>query len=242
MKHRATGIFIVILAALVVAPRASRQLVAFRDAAGSRLEATLWNAFLSLNGQHADSAAGRPFTPVQQSAPAETEVVARDRKAPEASAKPRENSRPEARRAVEWQGADAPERFIAKFENVENLFAIDPKSEGSVRFAVPQELPFDLERLLKSADKGASADQIAARVRAAENGALKAGFYVLPPQAVTQLQAAARRAPRARAAKDAKRQVVIKNEWERRGEDFEFNLFESDKPAPHHAAESHSRK
>lgn len=60
MKHRTVTGFIVILAALTVAPQALQQVVSLRTAAGNRLTAALWNSFLSLQGRKAPSATRAP--------------------------------------------------------------------------------------------------------------------------------------------------------------------------------------
>ncbi|HEX5707438.1 MAG TPA: hypothetical protein VFX96_09090 [Pyrinomonadaceae bacterium] len=248
MKHRSTGIFIIILAALIAAPSASQQLVALKDAAAGRLEATLWDAFLSLNGRHAESAAGAS-APIQQVGPSEAEIAARDKKTTEAMPKTREASRPEPRRASGREEADARETelFVAKFENAESLFAFDADSESAVRFAVPANLPFDLDELLKSAHKGTRPDVLAARVRAVEAGARKIKIYPAPPVAALKREQAAKVAPRARAARDAAKRLPAagfqRNEWERPNVNIDSDDTEAERAAPrHHAGESNSRR
>ena len=56
MKHRTVTIFIVVLAFMAVLPQGYQQLSALKEAAGNRLNAGIWNAFLSLNGKKGGSA------------------------------------------------------------------------------------------------------------------------------------------------------------------------------------------
>jgi len=64
MKHRSIHIFILVAAALVAAPQASQELSSWRDAAGRRIRAEIFNAFLSLQaGDAVRPAAHAPQAP-----------------------------------------------------------------------------------------------------------------------------------------------------------------------------------
>src|ERR1044071_10215338 len=56
MKHRTVTSFIVVLAALTVAPQALQQVTSLKTAAGNRLTAALWNSFLGIQGRKVASA------------------------------------------------------------------------------------------------------------------------------------------------------------------------------------------
>lgn len=243
MKHRSTGIFIIVLAALVAAPSASQQLLALKDAAAGRLEATLWDAFLSLNGHHAEPA-NADASPIRQVAPVETAASARARKA-EAAPKLREAARPEPRRAAGGEDAWADEHFVAQFKKDERLFAFDPEAEAGLRMAVPVELPFELDRLIKSAHVGARADVLVTRARAAEAAGAKLKVRAPLPEVALKGVQGVRTAPRARGAKDTLKRLpaagVQHDAWERPGVSFDFDYNESEKTAPRHAGESQTR-
>jgi hypothetical protein len=246
MKHRATVIFIIVLAALVVAPRASQQLVALKDAAGSRIEATLWNAFLSLNGQNVEVAGAQPMTRVEQVSGVAAETVSAEKKPAEGVNRSRENSRADSRResgrASEQQ--DWSEPLIAKFETPERLFS-GPEDEGNLRFVVPKELPFDLDRLIRSAGRGAREGEIRARVRALEGVVPKLKIQRVQQDiaALSRSQAPPPRAPRARTAKGAARRFdVLTYDWVRPTAGFVFDSDEPEKITPRHARESHTEK
>ncbi|HVF51149.1 MAG TPA: hypothetical protein VNA19_13735 [Pyrinomonadaceae bacterium] len=51
MKHRSTVIFIIIVAALAVAPQVAEQVDQIASHAASRVEGAIWNTFLSVNAQ-----------------------------------------------------------------------------------------------------------------------------------------------------------------------------------------------
>jgi hypothetical protein len=53
MKHRSTHIFILVVALLVAAPRASQELSAMKDALGNRLKSEIFSIFLSLHATDA---------------------------------------------------------------------------------------------------------------------------------------------------------------------------------------------
>lgn len=55
MKHRSTVVFIIILAALIVAPQAAQQVEQLAANTASRVEGAIWNAFLSVKGRKGTS-------------------------------------------------------------------------------------------------------------------------------------------------------------------------------------------
>lgn len=245
MKHRATGILIIIVATLVVAPRASQQLVALKDAAGNRLQATLWNAFLSLHGQQVETGSQPTVAQIQPASRTETEIAGWDKKSVEAADHTRDNSRTSVRRDAEKQipQPHMAEPLIAKFEDPERLSSFDPEAEHSGRFQVSEELPFDLDQLIKSVPEVARAKTVTARALDEKYRKLK--IYALSKEIAFNRAPAAPPAPRTRASKDARRRssAGVRNiEWEGPVPAFGFNLQSRETETPRHAEQYHSEQ
>lgn len=147
MKHRTVTVFIVVLAALAIAPQAFQQISTLKASAGSRLNAGIWNAFMSLHGRKVEVAA-RPqarFTNVvsapgaEQSASAprvEANVneTARTREKVVSVAAPRTAERTENRNAVKTVRIETE---LAKLEQLEGLFAFKAESKERTFVRIP---------------------------------------------------------------------------------------------------------
>ena len=117
MRHRTVTGFIVVLAALTVAPQALQQVASLKTAAGNRLAAALWNSFLGIQGRKTGSA--RRAADAPQAAKGCDLALATARPAPaenvnvQAGAKPQRPKatarKPEARVEAEIASADVRE-------------------------------------------------------------------------------------------------------------------------------------
>lgn len=103
MKHRTVTVFIMVVASLAATPQAFRQLTSLKDAAGARLNAGIWGAFMSLNGQRVDAAARAQVLPTaaESSSPAAFELAARGPRAARAETRAPRGGERAVRRAAE---------------------------------------------------------------------------------------------------------------------------------------------
>ena len=145
MKHRTVTVFIVVLAALASVPKSLEQFASLREAAGNRLNAGIWNAFLSLHGQKIGGARrsqelqqATGFLPATQ--PIESRQVARRDKVSVEPSKP--GHRLSSRQAYEIEVAvpafEENEFELAKLDQLQHLINVDADPKGRIVIRVPE--------------------------------------------------------------------------------------------------------
>lgn len=153
MKHRAVTVFIVVLASLAATPQALQQLASLKDAAGQRLNAGIWSAFLSVNGRKVEGSARERTLPTvaEPARPAAFELASRPTRAQRAETRASRSAENVARHDDGVEAASETFQFklvgeelaSVKLDGVD-MFEVGERSrlmvrapEAPVRLAVP---------------------------------------------------------------------------------------------------------
>lgn len=144
MKHRTVTVFIVVLAAMASVPKSLEQFAALKESAGNRLNAGIWNAFLSLHGQKIGSPT-RMQEPLQSAGfelAAQTDAPQQKVRQEKETAEPSKiGHKPSSRRAYDFEASipafETREVELAKLEGFTHSSNVDADPKGRIVMRVP---------------------------------------------------------------------------------------------------------